>query len=332
MIALTHSVRMDYAYPVAPSRGGSDPSWVAGIGVLNSERTSAHLKRFFCAPLFMAGAARALRSADPLICTPTLRYSPPSIGVVGGGSSSSEDPAMPILAQAPAISNSVGSAPIKPRNPTPIGQKFNRLLIIADAPDVIRKNNSLRRRVQCLCECGKTKIIDYWRVTSGTTKSCGCFQKEQTAKVSTTHGHAAKNSKKRTKEYHAWSHIKQRCTNPNNKSYQDYGGRGITVCKSWLDSFEQFLNDVGYAPSLQDISIGRIDNNGNYEPGNVRWEQRTEQNSNTRRNVLIEFNGETKTLKEWSVLYKLDQDTLRMRLKAGWTVHEALTKALRKWN
>lgn len=117
--ALTHPVRLDYAYPVVPSRGGSDPSWVAGIGVLNSERISAHLKRFFCAPLFMAGAARALRSADPLICTPTLRHSPPSIGVVGGGSSSSEDHAMPILTQAPAIYNIAGSDPIKPRRPTP---------------------------------------------------------------------------------------------------------------------------------------------------------------------------------------------------------------------
>ena len=332
MSALTHPVRLDYAYPVVPSRGGSDPSWVAGIGVLNSERISAHLKRFFCAPLFMAGAARALRSADPLICTPTLRHSPPSIGVVGGDSSSSEDHAMPILTQAPAIYNIAGSDPIKPRRPTPIGKKFNSLLIIADAPDIVRKNNSLRRRVLCLCECGKTKIIDHYRVISGTTKSCGCLQKEQIIKISTTHGHAAKKSKKRTKEYNTWAHIKQRCTNPNNKSYQDYGGRGITVCQSWLDSFEQFLNDVGYAPSLQDVSIGRIDNSGNYEPGNVKWEQRDEQNLNTRRNVRIEFNGETKTLKEWSVLYKLDPETLRMRIKAGWSIHDALTKELRKWN
>ena len=126
--------------------------------------------------------------------------------------------------------------------------------------------------------------------------------------------------------------MKQRCINTNDKSYSYYGGRGITVCQQWIESFDAFLNNVGYAPKLKDVSIGRIDNNGNYEPGNVRWEQRADQNLNTRRNVFIEFNGETKTIKEWADLYNLKYDTLRMRLKSGWSVHDALTKELRKWN
>jgi hypothetical protein len=337
---LTYPRGKAYTCHVAHHLGGSDPSWVAGIGVLNSERTSAHhSKRFFCAPLFMADAARALRSADSLICTPTLRYSPPSIGVVGGSSSLSEDSAMSIPAQVPTTSiantairqdiDDAGSYYIKPRKPTPIGQKFNRLTIISDAPDTIRKNNSLRRNVQCLCECGKIKTIDYFRVTSGGAQSCGCLQKERASKACKTHGHTVI---KHTKEYKAWSHMKQRCINTNDKSYSYYGGRGITVCQQWIESFDAFLNNVGYAPKLKDVSIGRIDNNGNYEPGNVRWEQRADQNLNTRRNVFIEFNGETKTIKEWADLYNLKYDTLRMRLKSGWSVHDALTKELRKWN
>ena len=126
--------------------------------------------------------------------------------------------------------------------------------------------------------------------------------------------------------------MKQRCSNPSDKSYPDYGGRGIKVCQQWMESFEQFLHDVGHAPKLPDVSIGRIDNHGNYESGNVQWEQRSDQNLNTRRNVFIEFNGETKTIKEWAILYNLKYDTLRNRLVNGWSVHDALTKEIRTWS
>ncbi len=127
-----------------------------------------------------------------------------------------------------------------------------------------------------------------------------------------------------TPEYNIWRGIKKRSFNPNDKSYNDYGGRGITMCNGWKNSFEQFYTDMG--PKPKGCSIDRIDNNGNYCKENCRWATRSEQNRNKRNNRLIVHKDEVKTIVEWSEIYNISIDALVKRLdELGWSVEDALT-------
>lgn len=139
----------------------------------------------------------------------------------------------------------------------------------------------------------------------------------------TTHGHAARAS--RSSEYEIWKSIIQRCTNKNAKAYPDYGGRGICICDSWRNSFEAFLADVGPRPS-PGHSLDRENNDGNYEPGNVRWATRTEQNRNSRHNRLITIDGVTKPLCEWLDERGVKVRTFYYRVHSGRTDAEALSQ------
>ena len=158
---------------------------------------------------------------------------------------------------------------------------------------------------------------------------CGCGQQTQPAKQ--THksrgyikgqpvrfipGHVIKHGQTRTAEYEAWEHIVQRCTNPKCKVWKDYGGRGITVCAEWRDNFEAFLAHVGKRPSPKH-SIDRIDNDGNYEPGNMRWATMTQQHRNFRRNHLITINGETKCMQEWAEVLGTYYQSIQHKIKRG---------------
>jgi hypothetical protein len=134
------------------------------------------------------------------------------------------------------------------------------------------------------------------------------------------HGHAC--GLNTTREYHTWQAMKDRCLNPNNSGFQGYGGRGIIVCERWRQSFENFLSDMGSCPV--GLTLERKNNNGNYEPGNCKWATRKEQSSNTRWNRQITFNGQTKTLSQWSRLLGISCEGLYLRLKRGWTVERAL--------
>jgi hypothetical protein len=125
------------------------------------------------------------------------------------------------------------------------------------------------------------------------------------------------------REYKIWASMKQRCLNPNQKGYLNYGGRGVRVCTRWCDSFEAFLADLGRRPSPRH-QLDRIDNDGDYEPGNVRWALRAVQNRNRRGNRWIEFNGERRVLKDWADLLGMRPGMLRKRLELGWSVERAL--------
>lgn len=156
------------------------------------------------------------------------------------------------------------------RNPlgVRIGERYGDLLVVAEAGHAPRS----RRLVACRCECGEETIVRVDMIRSGHTSSCGCGSRE-TRRVK-THGMTE------SPEYLSWKGMIQRCTNPKHTSYEYYGARGITICQRWRDSFEAFLVDMGSRPEGK--TLDRIDNDGNYEPGNCRWATASEQNSNQR--------------------------------------------------
>lgn len=128
----------------------------------------------------------------------------------------------------------------------------------------------------------------------------------------------------RTPEYASWNGLTQRCLNPKDPKYPSYGGRGITVCQEWIDSFKRFLEDVGPRPS-PDYSIDRIDNNGNYCKENCRWATRSQQQLNRRNNHRLSFNGETLTIAEWARKLGVPKERIASRLRYGWTTERTLS-------
>lgn len=143
------------------------------------------------------------------------------------------------------------------------------------------------------------------------------------------HGHTGKYFQ--TKEYRAWSDMKTRCTNPKCNRFEIYGGRGIKVCDDWMNSFELFFEHIGEAPSPHH-SIDRIDSDGDYEPGNVRWATDEIQSRNRRSSVFLTYDGRTQTLKEWAEEVGMQRGTLAFRIKSGWSTERALTQPVVKTN
>lgn len=159
-------------------------------------------------------------------------------------------------------------------------KKFGRLRAIELHPD--KAGNSLQW--VCLCDCGNYTVVRAGALNNGNTTSCGCVKKENLIKRNTSH------SKSKTKEYLAWKDMKKRCYNKNNKRYHHYSSKGITVCDEWINDFAAFLDYIGEAPKDgQTWSVGRIDNNAGYAPGNVRWELLAEQ----ARNHSLQCNNKT---------------------------------------
>lgn len=155
---------------------------------------------------------------------------------------------------------------------SPVGRVYGRLTVVA----VLTAD-----RWRCRCSCGS--VVDVWRANvqakRENTRSCGCLHAERAAAAATTHG--ATRNRGTTREYRSWSMMKNRCLNPRNPRFASYGGRGIGVCQRWVDSFDSFLADMGPRPSAKH-SLDRIDNDGDYTPGNCRWATTSEQNLNRR--------------------------------------------------
>lgn len=175
-------------------------------------------------------------------------------------------------------------------------------------------------RVRCVCDCGTERMVNIYNLRDGKTQSCGCAANLGQAAI--THGLSG------TAEYGIWKAMKARCYNPKHKNFADYGGRGIKVCSKWIDSPEVFIADMGERPSSLH-SIDRIDCNGDYSPDNCRWATQKAQTRNTRRSVVVEHNGEAKTVAEWADLTGIKDSTLYHRLYLGWSVERTLTTPAR---
>lgn len=199
------------------------------------------------------------------------------------------------------------------------GQIFGRL--IATHFEKTRTASGRAKIVwHCDCSCGGAAVTTLDQLRSGRTQSCGCLQRQRTSEATTTHG------KTKSRAYRCWAQMIGRCTNPNATGYHLWGGRGISVCARWRD-FAAFIADVGEPPSFGH-SIDRFpDQNGNYEPGNVRWATREEQNSNKRNNHVVTFNGVTKSIAAWATQIGIRPRLLHARLvRLGWSVERALTE------
>lgn len=191
-----------------------------------------------------------------------------------------------------------------------IGSKFNRLTIQGE---FIIKGKQIHTKVQC--ECGNIKYSPLGNVLKGRATSCGCFRKELSRNVLTTHGLY------RCPEYHVWQNIKRRCYDKTNKNYSTYGGRGIRMYSKWINDFALFRKDVGAKPSKLH-SLDRIKVNGNYTPKNCRWATQQEQCNNKRVNKIIFYKREKYTVAEFARKLNINYFSLYHRISNGWEVDD----------
>lgn len=194
------------------------------------------------------------------------------------------------------------------------GMQFGLLTVL----EYIGTNKYRASLWRCVCSCNGINeiIVSTSHLKSGDVQSCGCLIRTNHYKI---HGECD------TRLYDIWNGMKKRCNNPNSDRYNDYGGRGITVCDDWNNNYINFrdwsLNN-GYDDNL---TIDRIDNDLGYSPDNCRWATRLEQQNNTRSNAYYEFNNETHSLTEWCRILNLNYNTIKSRLRNGWTFEQAIT-------
>ena len=188
------------------------------------------------------------------------------------------------------------------------GQRFSRLLVIE-----FYERKGLQSIFKCKCDCGNIAFASSNNLKKGTTRSCGCLQRDMIRDASTTHG----KSGSKNPEYRAWKHMKNRCRNKKGKKFKNHGGRGIKVSDRWLGEhgFENFLSDMGPKPS--DLhSLDRYpDNDGDYGPTNCRWATTDEQNKNKRNNRWLEYMGTRMIMADWARRFGVIPETLREHLE-----------------
>lgn len=196
------------------------------------------------------------------------------------------------------------------------GERFGRLTVIEEVGHIPPDG----RRFKCLCDCGSYIITAPSRLKSGGVLSCGCISREKRVEILTKHGlryHPL---------YRRWSNMKHRCSSPNDKKYEIYGGRGIKVCDEWKNDFKAFY-DWSIANGYEEgLTLDRINVDGDYEPSNCRWATLDVQNNNKRNNHYITIDGETKTLAQWCRVYCIEARTVRQRMRDfGWDYTKAIT-------
>lgn len=204
------------------------------------------------------------------------------------------------------------------------GNRYGRLVVIKECGK--RKTNT---EWLCKCDCGNFHKATTNSLNMGSVKSCGCLHSEM----------AVKNGKKATKHgnshsrlYRIWGNMKTRCCNPNSNCFHSYGGRGIKICDEWIDDFNNFKEWALSNGYKRELSIDRIDTNGNYEPNNCRWVTMQEQQNNRRNNRLVTIDGETHTVTEWARMLNLNPNSVCKRISAyDYDPIKALNTPLRKY-
>lgn len=184
---------------------------------------------------------------------------------------------------------------------------------------ILKKRQGGKVLAEYLCKCGNVCIKTRCTVNRNYTTSCGCLLKEKISKLKTTHGLTF------TPEYNSWYAMKRRCNNKNTADYRLYGGLGIKICSTWLNSFEQFLKDMGPKPN-KNYSLDRIDSTKDYTKENCRWASPLTQGQNTKRNRNITFNGLTMCVSAWERHLGFKSGTIKNRLNnLNWDIEKALT-------
>lgn len=206
-----------------------------------------------------------------------------------------------------------------------IGQTFSRLTVIERLP----LDKHYKVRWLCICTCGKTTIAVTAKLRNGHVQSCGCWFDETRKTCSKRHGYSSSHKEDGISifdypEYRVWAGMKSRCYQKNNKSYRNYGARGIVICDWWRHSFPNFYQDMGTRPPFH--VIDRIDPNGNYCPENCRWVDMKLSAQNTRKSIWITFNNETLALSDWARKLNVPAERLRDRYHKGLSVEEILFK------
>ena len=196
-----------------------------------------------------------------------------------------------------------------------VGDKFNNLTVISYL------ENS---KYLCRCDCGNLKVAVSYNLLHNITRNCGCSVKRYTVGLGIKRG-PYKHGKYKTRLYSIYAAMKDRCFNKKSRAYKYYGGRGITVCDEWKNDFMNFYNWAISNGYKDDLSIDRIDVNGNYEPNNCRWATYLQQANNTRKCVYIEYNNEKHTISEWARILHIDKETMRARLSKYGIIDKTFT-------
>lgn len=215
----------------------------------------------------------------------------------------------------------------KERKPLSQGQRFGRLTVIGlDHQEEYHRKDGQKEFsyfYKLKCDCGNIIIREKKNLARGFIKSCGCLAKEVSSKMLITHG------KTNTRLFNIWQSMKIRCFVKTEKVYQNYGARGITVCNEWKDDFMSFYNWAINNGYKKDLSIDRIDNNGNYEPNNCRWVDAKVQARNTRQNINITYNGKTQCISAWAEELNIKKEILYWRFKKNWNIEKIFTTPIR---
>jgi hypothetical protein len=193
-----------------------------------------------------------------------------------------------------------------------IGQMFGRWTVQSIAESSEQGNAMLN----CLCACGASANVNSHSLRAGTSRSCGCLQREVAGAMARTHGQS------RTRTHYAWVNMKSRCNNPNTPGYKNYGGRGIKVCKHWA-TFDNFLADMGECPP--GLTLERKNNAKNYMPSNCCWATRTEQARNTRASLTGMYRGKRWCVAELALAHGVKTSTAYSRIYRGWAFADACT-------